>query len=154
MTTPEVRSILFVCLGNICRSPMAAGIVRSLVVPRQPPLAIESAGVGPWHVGKPPDGRAVAAAQRSGIDLSEDRARMLTEDDFHTFDLILAMDSLVLADICQRAPAGAPARIALFRAFAEGVERDVPDPYYGGDDGFDEVFVEIEAAARALLARL
>ncbi|MGX1307892.1 protein-tyrosine phosphatase [Amorphus suaedae] len=154
MTTPDVQSILFVCLGNICRSPMAAGIMRSLAAHRRPALTVESAGVGPWHVGKPPDGRAVATAQRNGIDLTEDRARMLTEEDFSRFDLILAMDTSVLADICQRAPSGAPARIGLFHQIAQNVERDVPDPYYGGDDGFDDVFEEIETGTRALFARL
>ena len=154
MTTPEVQSILFVCLGNICRSPMAAGITRQLAARRQPALTVEAAGVGPWHVGKPPDGRAIATAQRHGIDLTEDRARMITEDDFRDFDLILAMDSAVLADIWQRVPSDATARIGLFHAVAADRERDVPDPYYGGDDGFDLVFDEIETAARSLIARL
>lgn len=154
MTTPEAQSILFVCLGNICRSPMAAGITRSLTANRRPAVTVDAAGVGPWHVGKPPDGRAVATAQRHGIDLTDDRARMITEADFRAFDLILAMDSSVLADIWQRAPSDATARIALFHAVAGDQDRDVPDPYYGGDDGFDAVFQEIETAARSLVDRL
>ncbi|WP_018700948.1 low molecular weight protein-tyrosine-phosphatase [Amorphus coralli] len=154
MSNEAVRSILFVCLGNICRSPIAAGVMRSLVADAQPPIAVDSAGVGPWHVGKAPDGRAIATAQRRGVDLADDRARMLAEDDFRTFDLILAMDAQVLADVWQRAPADATAQIGLFRKVAEDVDRDVDDPYYGGDDGFERVYDEIETAAKTLLENL
>lgn len=154
MTTPPEISILFVCLGNICRSPTAAGIMRSLVAQSARPIRVESAGVGPWHVGKPPDGRAVAAAQRHGVDLTTERAQMIAASDYRTYDLILAMDRSVLAHVLQRAPADATARIGLFRQVAEDIEADVEDPYTGPEDDFDTCFAEIETAAKALHARL
>lgn len=154
MASDAVQSILFVCLGNICRSPIAAGVTRALAATARPEIAVDSAGVGPWHVGKPPDGRAVATAQRRGVDLTDERARMIREEDFREFDLILAMDAQVLADVWQRAPSDGTATIGLFRKVAEGVERDVEDPYYGGDEGFELAYEEIEAAAKTLLKTL
>ncbi|MEW5420638.1 low molecular weight protein-tyrosine-phosphatase [Amorphus sp. 3PC139-8] len=154
MSRPPETSILFVCLGNICRSPMAAGILRSLAATSVRPIRIESAGVGPWHVGKPPDGRAIAAAQRHGIDLTGERAQMIAEVDYRSYDMILAMDRSVLANVLQRAPADATARIGLFRQVAEDVDADVDDPYTGPEDDFETCFVEIEAAAKTLYARL
>lgn len=154
MASAAVQSILFVCLGNICRSPIAAGVTRALAAQTRPEIAVDSAGVGPWHVGKAPDGRAVATARRHGVDLTDERARMIREDDFREFDLILAMDAQVLADVWQRAPSDGTATIGLFRKVAEGVERDVDDPYYGGDEGFELAYDEIEAAAKTLLETL
>lgn len=154
MTKPPAPSILVVCLGNICRSPMAAGILRAELGSSSFDLRVESAGVGPWHVGKPPDPRAIATAQRRGIDLTGERARMICEQDYVTFDFILAMDRSVLADVVQRAPAEATAEIGLFCSVAEGIEADIADPYYGEDDGFETCFDEIQATARALVRRL
>ncbi|MDQ0313864.1 low molecular weight protein-tyrosine-phosphatase [Amorphus orientalis] len=154
MTNPTGPSILVVCLGNICRSPMAAGILKQLVATDPQAGRIESAGVGPWHIGKPPDARAIATAARRDIDLTGERARMITEDDYRSFDLILAMDRSVLADIHQRGPQDGTAEIRLFREAAEGEDKDVADPFFGEDDGFEVCFDEIEAAARQLIRRL
>lgn len=145
--------VLFVCLGNICRSPTAEGVLRrelesaglvSLV-------EIDSCGTGDWHIGKGPDSRTLAAAKRRGIDLSELRARQLAAEDFQRFDYILAMDHDNLAAVHEQSPAGCGAHIGLFLDFAGHVDRPVPDPYYGGEDGFEEVLDLIESASRGLV---
>ena len=139
--------ILFVCLGNICRSPLAEGILRAQAADR-PDMEIDSAGTAAWHVGKAPDPRSIATAARHGIDISSLRARQVCTEDFSRFDLILAMDAANLADLQARAPAGAPARLRRF------LDRDVPDPYYGGADGFADVHEMLERGCAALLAEL
>lgn len=147
--------VLFVCLGNICRSPTAEGVFRALV--RDGGLAdrieVDSAGTSDWHIGEPPDGRGQAAAARRGYDLSVLRARQVTAHDFDRFDYVIAMDQANLAKLSALAPAGRGDKLSLFLAFAPelGV-REVPDPYYGGPDGFDDVLDMIEAASRGLLA--
>jgi protein-tyrosine phosphatase len=149
--------VLFVCLGNICRSPTAEAVFRQLLARSQTPLAIEvdSAGIGDWHIGEPPDERAQAAARRRGLDMSGLRARQVVHDDFALFDLILAMDRQNFTELRRRAPAQYRERVKLFLEFAPQLETpDVPDPYYGGEAGFEEVLDLAEQAARGLLDHL
>lgn len=146
--------VLMVCMGNICRSPMAHGYFEHLV--RQAGLErhiqVDSAGTHAYHVGNPPDTRAQQTARRRGIDLSAQRARKAMREDFHTFDYVLAMDRdnhALLAELC---PEGQEHKLRLFLEFApQFAEREVPDPYYGGAEGFERVFDMIEAAAAGLL---
>ena len=146
--------ILFVCMGNICRSPTAEGVFRRLVAERAPGMAIEvdSAGTHDYHVGDPPDPRSIAAASRRGVDLSHLRARMVSDEDFERFDLIIAMDRLNRATLLDRSPEPFRERIRLFMEFAgSGDIEDVPDPYYGGAPGFERVLDLAEEAAAGLL---
>lgn len=147
--------ILFVCLGNICRSPTAEAVLRTLAAREAPELRIEvdSAGTAAYHVGSPPDPRTRAAAARRGYDLERLRARVIEQADFERFDLILAMDEENLRALRRRAPAHE--RLQLFLEYAPQQDvREVPDPYYGGPNGFEEVLDLVEAAARGLLAHL
>lgn len=146
--------ILFVCMGNICRSPTAEGVFRRLAQQHAPqlPLEIDSAGTHDYHVGEAPDSRAVAAAARRGIDLRSLRAREVSDEDFERFDLILAMDRLNYVTLLERAPESSHERIRLFMDFAAAAEvEDVPDPYYGGPLGFEQVLDLAEEAAAGLL---
>lgn len=146
--------ILFVCLGNICRSPTAEVVFREIAAREAPGLAIEvdSAGTAGYHVGDPPDTRTRQAALRRGYDMSALRARVVEPRDFTQFDLILAMDRQNLDTLRRRAPAAAHERIRLFLEFAPDADTtEVPDPYYGGPNGFEEVLDLVEAAARGLL---
>jgi protein-tyrosine phosphatase len=152
--------LLFVCLGNICRSPTAEGVMRSLVAEAglEESIELDSAGTGGWHVGSPPDERAIAAADARGIALGG-FARQVSVDDFDDFDLILAMDRSNMRELRQLAPGQSErAKVRLLREFdpaSEG-ERDpeVPDPYYGAPGGFDEVLDLVQAACTGLLARI
>jgi protein-tyrosine phosphatase len=149
--------VLFICLGNICRSPTAEGVLRALAAREAPelPLEVDSAGTAGYHVGEPPDPRARHAAARRGYDLSELRARVVEPGDFERFDLILAMDQDNLRVLRRRAPAHVHERVRLFLEFApDSGATDVPDPYYGGTKGFEEVLDLVESAARGLLAHL
>ena len=145
--------ILFVCMGNICRSPSAEGVFRRLLAAEEVgQVEIDSAGTHDYHVGEPPDRRAVAAAARRGVDLSTLRARLLVVEDFERFDLILAMDDENLRELRRRAPTRVHERIRLVMEFAgTGTRRAVPDPYYGGAEGFEEVLDLLEEAAVGLL---
>jgi protein-tyrosine phosphatase len=152
--------ILFVCLGNICRSPTAEAVMRHLVreAGLEDAIEIDSAGTGGWHVGSPPDERATDAAQRRSIVL-EGAARRFSPDDFDAFDLILAMDAQNASDLLALAPSEeAAAKVRLLREFdpaSDGSgDLDVPDPYYGGPGGFDEVLDLVEAATRGLIDRV
>ncbi len=145
--------ILFVCLGNICRSPTAEGVMRALVAEAGlgGEIEIESAGTGSWHVGHPPDARASAAASARGVELSG-AARRVGVGDFERFDLLIAMDRANRADLEALAPdPAARARVRLLREYGEGAELDVPDPYYGDGDGFEEVFEIVTRSCAALL---
>ncbi|HWX34437.1 MAG TPA: low molecular weight protein-tyrosine-phosphatase [Steroidobacteraceae bacterium] len=156
-TPGPVRSVLFVCLGNICRSPTAEGVFRQLLVREAPELRVEvdSAGTADYHVGNPPDLRSQRAALARGIDLSGLRARRVTPGDFTRFDLILAMDRDNLRELQAMRPKHAPARLQLFLEYAPELRRlEVPDPYYGDARGFEEVLDLSAAASRGLLAAL
>jgi len=149
--------VLFVCLGNICRSPMAEGVFRHLVAEAGlvDAVSADSAGTGPWHVGKPPDKRGRATAARHGIDIGGQRARQIAADDFAVFDYVLAMDSDNLETLLRAAPLEYQDRVTLFLSFGAADEaRDVPDPYYGGPEGFDDVFEMVQDAARGLLQHI
>lgn len=146
--------VLFVCLGNICRSPLAEGVFRHLVdeAGLAAQIGADSAGTGNWHVGQPPDPRAQATAARRGIDIARQRARQVAAVDFNDFDYMLAMDSSNLRDLTRIAPATTPARLQLFLDYAADAHTtDVPDPYYGGPDGFDRVYELVHGAATGLL---
>ena len=150
--------LLFVCLGNICRSPTAEGVMRALVrdAGLEGRVELDSAGTGAWHVGNPPDERATAAARERGI-VMEGRARQIERSDFAEFDLIVAMDASNVADLRRIAPdEAARAKIRLLRDFdpSSDGELDVPDPYHGGARGFDDVFDLVHAACSALLEQL
>jgi protein-tyrosine phosphatase len=149
--------VLFVCLGNICRSPTAEGVTRTLAEREAPglPLEVDSAGTAGYHAGEPPDLRTSAAAARRGYQLGALRARVVEPADFERFDLILAMDQENLRILKRRAPAHAQQRLRLLMEFAPEVGvSEVPDPYYGGPNGFEDVLDLVESAARGLLAHL
>jgi protein-tyrosine phosphatase len=142
--------ILCVCLGNICRSPMAEGAIRALAERHGLALEVESAGTGSWHVGEPPDARALAVAAARGYDNSGQRARQVRREDFREFDLILAMDEGNLAALERLRPADARAELRLFHP--EG--REIPDPYTGGREGYELALDMVEHAAEALVRDL
>ena len=148
--------VLFVCLGNICRSPTAEAVMRALAL-EAPELRLEvdSAGTAGYHIGEAPDPRMQAAAARRGYQLQALRARIVEPGDFERFDLILAMDRENLAVLHRRAPEPLRERVRLFLEFApHGAPQEVPDPYYGGPNGFEEVLDLVESAARGLLSYL
>ena len=149
--------ILFVCLGNICRSPMAEGVFRR-VAEEEGVLhlfEIDSAGLGDWHIGQAPDSRAQDAARNRGIDISGQSARQVRHDDYARYDLLLAMDETNYQELVQLAPGDARHKIRRVLDFAPQVPtKDVPDPFYGGPEGFDHALDLIEQAARGLLAHL
>ncbi len=147
-------NVLFVCLGNICRSPTAEGVFRRLVESQglEGRIGVDSAGTAAYHVGNQPDPRSQAAALHRGIDLSGGRARQVRLEDFQAFDYVLAMDGENHADLMRLCPSGREDRVHLMLDFAKGADRrDVPDPYYTGDNGFEVVLDLIEDAARGLL---
>ena len=151
------RAVLFVCLGNICRSPTGEGVLRALVESRglADRIDIDSAGTGSWHVGESSDPRMREAAERRGYRL-DSIARQVAEDDFERFDLLVAMDRSNLDDLHAKAPAGTDlARIRLLSEFLDGDwPQEVPDPYYGGAEGFDYVLDMIESAGPRLIDHL
>lgn len=143
-------------MGNICRSPTAEGVFRKLLEQEGKDLhvEVESAGTHAYHVGSAPDRRARDAALRRGIDISRQRARQVRVEDFTHFDLVLAMDEDNLALLREQCPPDFAARLGLFLEYGSQGERNVPDPYYGGDNGFEQVLDLIEDAARGLLESL
>lgn len=158
MARPTVR-ILFVCLGNICRSPLAEGVFRHHVrqAGQLDRFVIASAGTGDWHVGKPPDARMSATAKQRGVDITSQRARTVaSSQDLEAWDHILVMDRENLANTRRLAATDAQrARIRLFRDFDPSPGHgEVPDPYYGGEDGFDLVYEIVERTSGALLSHL
>jgi protein-tyrosine phosphatase len=152
MTQP---AILFVCLGNICRSPLAEAAFRARAAEAGLDLKVDSAGTGGWHVGEPPDRRAQATALRHGVDISRYRGRQVEGGDFHRFTHIFALDHDNLANLRRLAPADGTAEIGLLLDLVEGLEGEaVADPYYGDETGFQRTWDQVDAAARALVARL
>ena len=149
--------VLFVCMGNICRSPTAHGVFRHLVEHNQltDHIEIDSAGTHAYHVGNPPDARSAATALERGIDLSDLRARQVTVDDFATYDYVIAMDRENHGNLMRLCPENYRERIHMFMDFADDWSNaEVPDPYYGGGSGFDRVFDMVESASLGLLAHI
>lgn len=146
--------VLFVCMGNICRSPTAHGVFRGLVEREglADVIEVDSAGTHAYHVGEPPDRRARETANRRGIDLGDLRARQALPEDFEYYDYVLAMDRDNYHGLSAICPAGQERKIGLLMDYAEELRiREVPDPYYGGNRGFEQVFDMVEAAAVGLL---
>jgi protein-tyrosine phosphatase len=149
----DQRRILFVCLGNICRSPLGEGILRMLAQQRglAGMVATDSAGTGGWHQGDRPDRRSIEVGAGHGVDISQSRARKIEPRDFNEFDMIFAMDRSNLRDIVKIAPHDSSADIHLFMDFVSGVQRDVPDPYYGDIADFEHVYEMLRDGCDALL---
>lgn len=153
----SVVKVLFVCTGNICRSPSAEGVFRAMLESEglAGRVTADSAGTHGYHVGEPPDPRSCRAALARGVDLRPLRARQVGAGDFRAFDLVVAMDRGHLAHLERLCPAAERHRLALFMSFAPGQGTpDVPDPYYGAGDGFERVLDLIEAGSRGLIAHL
>jgi protein-tyrosine phosphatase len=149
-------SVLFVCLGNICRSPLAEGVLRKAADEARlsERLNVDSAGTGGWHEGDPPDRRSIAIAAQNGIDLRPLRARQIRTRDFSDFDLILGMDQSNVANLLRIAPETARTRVHLFASLTLGETWDVPDPYYGGASDFERVYHMVSEGCRSLVDRL
>lgn len=148
-------SVLFVCLGNICRSPLAEGAFRHAAGQAGLAVAVDSAGTGDWHVGSPPDTRAQEVALAYGVDISGLRARQLVAEDFLRFDHVFVMDHQNLANARRIVPAGAPTAPRLLLDLVPGREgAAVADPYYGGEENFRDCWEDVSRAARALVALL
>lgn len=147
-------SILFVCLGNICRSPLAEAALRKRAVEAGVAMTIDSAGTGNWHVGRPPDPRAVALARAKGLDISTYRARQVTEADFHKFGHVFALDPQNLKDLHRIEPSRHIAEVRLLMDLVPGRKGTaVIDPYYGDEDDFEQAWSDVDAAAAALVRR-
>lgn len=148
-----MERVLFVCLGNICRSPLAEGVMRHLVEERglEDRIDVDSAGTGAWHVGEAPDPRSIDVAARNGVSLDGQRARKVRPSDFRDFTRVIAMDGANLRDLRGIAPEDAPAELHMLRDLDPEGSGDVPDPYYGGDDGFDRVYEMVHRSCAALL---
>ena len=143
------QSVLFVCLGNICRSPLAEAALREECASVGLNVIIDSAGTGDWHVGHAPDERAQAVASRNGVDIGHLRGRQVTTSDFHDFDHIIALDNQNLRDLKAMRPDSAIVKLSLlFDHVAGRAGEDVTDPYYGAEDGFEQTWAEVTEAAR------
>ncbi|WP_443749419.1 low molecular weight protein-tyrosine-phosphatase [Asticcacaulis solisilvae] len=151
-----MTAILFVCLGNICRSPLAEGVFRHKVeaMGLSNRFEIDSAGCGGWHKGEQPDRRSIAAAANHGIDISDQRARQVTAGDFDRFDLILGLDRDNVAYLEKMKPWESQAKVALYLDEAMGRAKNVPDPYYGGPKDFEDVYRLCDEASEALIKKL
>ncbi len=150
-------SVLFVCMGNICRSPTAEGVFRHIVkqAGMQDKIIIDSAGTHAYHIGESPDKRSQTKARENGVDLSGQTARKVTVEDFDRFDYIIAMDRSNLEDLKRLATQEHHQKISLFMDFAENWDNsEVPDPYYGGSNGFQEVFDMVTSASNGLLEHI
>lgn len=151
MSNDDAPSVLFVCLGNICRSPLAEAAFRVEAGRAGLAVHIDSAGTGDWHVGAPPDPRAQAMARRHGIDISRYRGRQVSAEDFHRFTHIFALDAENLGNLQRIAPDGHRAHLSLLMDMVPGRAGEaVRDPYFGGNEGFEETWRDVTAAARAL----
>jgi protein-tyrosine phosphatase len=155
MSEDRPPAILFVCLGNICRSPLAEAAFRAEAERAGLAARIDSAGTGDWHVGSPPDPRAQAVAARHGLDISHYRGRQVSAEDFQRFTHIFALDPENLRNLGRIAPDGHRAHLSLLMDLVAGrAGQGVRDPYFGGNEGFDETWADVTAAARALIAML
>ena len=155
MSFKSKPSVLFVCLGNICRSPLAEAAFRAEAEKAGLEVEVDSAGTGDWHLGHAPDKRAQAVARRNGLDISAYRARQVTPEDFLCFAHIVALDANNLADLRALGPADASAELSLLLDHVPGREGEaVADPFYGDDAGFDITWDDVTAGARALVERL
>ena len=153
--TPLVPRLLFVCLGNICRSPLAEAAMRAAAKQSGMAVEVDSAGTGDWHVGSPPDRRAIATAARHGLDISGLRGRQVARDDFQTFDHIIALDRNNLGALRALRPLDACARLSMLLDHVDDRHgQDVADPYFGGDDGFEVAWRDICLGVRGVLAML
>ncbi|WP_232629882.1 low molecular weight protein-tyrosine-phosphatase [Methylobacterium sp. Leaf118] len=148
-------AILFVCLGNICRSPLAEAAFRLAAERAGLDVAVDSAGTGSWHVGEPPDPRAVAVARAHGLDIADYRGRQVEPADFARFDHVVALDHANLSRLRALRPEGAQARLSLLLDHVPGRAGEaVADPYYGGPEGFDTTWADVTSGARALVRRI
>ena len=149
-------AVLFVCMGNICRSPLAEGIFSHLVEKREiaDQFVVDSAGTGGWHAGNTPDERSVAIARSHGIDISSQKARQVRPDDFEAFDLIFAMDGDNLSKLLAICPKQHAHKVHLLSDYATGRSSNVPDPYYGGEDGFQTVYTMLFSGCMSLIGKL
>jgi len=156
MLQDKKTSVLFVCLGNICRSPTAHGVFEQMVIEQglNQHIRIDSAGTGDWHLGKQPDSRTIKAGQQRGYDLRHLRARQVTAVDFDRFDYILAMDGQNLSNLQLLQPGHFTGALSLFLPYGQGAFDEVPDPYSGGAEGFEQVLDMVEQAAQGLLQHL
>ncbi|WP_332678132.1 low molecular weight protein-tyrosine-phosphatase [Brevundimonas sp.] len=147
-------SVLFVCLGNICRSPLAEGALRAEAARLGLDLIVDSAGTGDWHAGEPPDARAIAVARRNGVDISALRARQVTPGDFRRFTHIVALDHDNLSSLRELAPSRATAELSLLLDHVEGrTGQAVADPWFGDEAGFEVTWTQVTAGARGLAQR-
>ncbi|MEP7452597.1 low molecular weight protein-tyrosine-phosphatase [Phyllobacterium sp. SB3] len=155
MKSSPLRSVLFVCLGNICRSPLAEGVFGSVLKAegKAAGVLIDSAGTNGYHTDEAPDLRSIKVAQRHGVDISSQQCRQLGADDFTRFDLIIGMDRMNMTAIEKRRPANATAQIGLFYEVALGDTKQIPDPYYGTDADFETIYRMILAASKGLSVR-
>jgi len=148
-----MQKVLMVCLGNICRSPLAHGVLENLVDPDR--VFVDSAGTGAYHIGKAPDRRSIAVAREHGLDISQQRARQFTPEDFDSFDHIYVMDKENLANVLALAPSEEAAKkTRLFLSVLKKDIQEVPDPYYGGEEGFQYVYDLVREASEAIALKL
>lgn len=159
MDAPSSKTtrVLMVCLGNLCRSPTAEAMLRKKVheAGLDDRIEVDSAGTADYHVGSPPDRRAIAHGERRGLAMAQLRGRQVSRDDFDRFDVILAMDDDNLAGLQRIRPADSRAQVALLMSYApQAGSREVPDPYYGGAEGFETVLDLVESAVDGLIASM
>ncbi|WP_119394598.1 low molecular weight protein-tyrosine-phosphatase [Salinibius halmophilus] len=151
-----MTSVLFVCLGNICRSPTAEAVMASMIIQKQLEnrLMIDSAGTAAYHIGKQPDARAIEHGKQRGYDLTPLRARQVSAEDFDQFDYILVMDKSNLENIQRIQSKNSRAQVALFLSYADSSVQEVPDPYYGGSEGFEAVLDLCESACNGFIEQV